>query len=439
MKKALMIIYYYPPVAGGGVQRSAKFVKYLPEFGWEPFVLTVKSGYDYYSDNSLEKDVAQNHHVFRTTSFEPMKTVRKWLKKHSDNSREIRDGKEIRPVRVKKPWLLVIKESIFIPDAEIGWLPFAVWRGWRIMRRHQIDLIYSTSCPYTDHLIAWCLQKLTGKPWLADFRDPWSLHLKAPQFAWRKFWDRTLEKLVLQSAHKIVTVTSLIARDFKKIYPPADYSIITNGFDETDFQISTGDEFKIEKFNITYTGILYRERSPKFLFEAVAALLTEHPELRDQMRIRLVGQLDNPGEVDNHNLLVSLKLDPVVERIPYVRHDDSIRYVLAADVLLLIIDQVPGGEGIMTGKIFEYLRSNKPILALVPSNGVAAEVIRETNAGITPEPDSVEAIKTAIWQLFQDFQAQQLQKKYMRLGIEKFTRRNLTEMLAIEFNQLLSK
>lgn len=440
MKKVLMIAYYYPPIAGGGVQRSSKFVKFLPKFNWQPYVLTVKSGYDYYSDNSLEKDVMQNQHVFRTISFEPMQIVRKLLKKNATPSQTKKDRKIVKPGNIKKhPWLLTIKESIFIPDAEIGWLPFAVWRGWRLMRQHKIDVIYSTSCPYTDHLIAWCLKKLTGKPWLADFRDPWSLHLKAPQFAWRRFWDRKLEKMVLRSADTVVTVTRLIAKDFQRIVPNARYSVITNGFDEDDFQRVDRHKYETDKFNMTYSGILYKERSPKFFLVALVQLLEEKPALRSQIRVRFVGQLDNPGDSDNYNYLKSLKLDDVIEFIPYVTHLESINYVSTADVALLIIDNVRGSEGIMTGKIFEYLRSGTPILALAPPEGAAAELVRTTKSGLVVASNSVEQIKLAIGDLFQSYRVGTLSHRFPRQGIERYSRRNLTQRLANEFNQLLAE
>ena len=438
MQKILMIAYYFPPVAGGGVQRTSKFVKYLPEFKWKPHVLTVKSGYDYYADNSLVNDISKDVFVFRTFSFEPMKLVRKVVKKMAEYRNVKKGNKIIKQGKIKKyPWLLFIKESIFIPDGEIGWLPFAILKGWRIIKKYNIDLIYSTSCPYTDHLVAYFLKKLTRKPWIADFRDPWSLHLKAPQFTWRKFMDRNLEKLVLRNTNKTISVTKNIVDDFKRIYPAGNYGVIPNGYDEADFSNTRSQNYRIGKFNITYTGIFYKERSPKDFLLAVAELLKEKPELKNDIVIRFVGQLDNPGDADNYNILKSLKLGPVVELIPYVSHKESIRYLSSANVLLLIVDQVKNNEGIMTGKIFEYLRSGKTILALIPPDGVAARVIRETNSGMVIEPASIDQIKTGLWDLYQHHKNATLEGLFKRKEIAKYSRRNLTKMLVKECDDLL--
>jgi len=439
MKKLLMIAYYYPPVAGGGVQRTSKFVKYLPEFGWAPHVLTVKSGYDYYADASLENDVRQDVLIFRSHSFEPMKWVRQIVKKMTERRSVQKGNRVLHQGKVKKyRWLLLLKESIFIPDGEIGWLPFAVWRGWRIIRNCHIDLIYSTSSPYTDHLVACCLKKLTGKRWVADFRDPWSLHFKAPQFRWRKFMDRTLEKWVLRNADKVITVTDTIRDEFQRIHPGGDYSVITNGYDEDDFSAANGHRQAAPKFNITYTGILYKERSPRVFLQALAELLGEHPELKNELLIRFIGQLDNPGEADNFTFLATLKLDSVIELIAYVSHAASIDYALVADVLLLIVDQTRQSRGIMTGKLFEYLRSGKPILALAPTDGEAAALIRETQSGIVVRQDSVEEVKRQLWMLYQRYKDGTLSHLFERQHIERFSRRRLTEMLALECERCLN-
>jgi len=440
MKKVLIIAYYYPPIAGGGVQRTAKFVKYLPECGWQPYVLTVKQGYDYYTDPTLTKDVSERALVFRTNSVEPMQFIRKLLKNQTEQQLHSGQQKRMSGGKIKKhPWLLLIKESIFIPDGEIGWLPFGVLKGLKIIKDQQIDLIYSTSCPYTDHLIAYWLKKRTDKPWLADFRDPWSLHMKAPQFAWRKFWDQTLEKRVLSAADRTITVTPQIAEDFRQIYPQGNYGVITNGYDDDDFQNIESSPYRLPKFTVTYTGILFKEQSPKYFLEAVAKLLSERPELKNDLRIRFIGQLDNPGETTNYNYLKQFNLGAIVEFIPYISHQKIINYLGATDVALLIVDQVKNSEGIMTGKIFEYLRSGAAILALVPPNGAAAEVVRETNSGLVVKGTSITGIKSAILELYLSYKNGSLSRQFKRQGIAKYNRRQLTQTLANEFEQLIQK
>ncbi len=438
MKKILMIAYYYPPVAGGGVQRTSKFAKYLCRFGWEPIILTVKEGYDYYRDDSLNKDIVQDISVYRSFSIEPMKWIRKWLKKRVDRRTLAKENTILKQGEVKKhPWLLKVKESIFIPDGEIGWLPFAVLKGWHIIRKENIDLIYSTSCPYTDHLIAYFLKRLTRKPWIADFRDPWSHSLKAPQIRFRKWIDRKLEKLVLSSTDRTVTVTKPIENEFKAIYPYGQYVTITNGYDEDDFHNIDRQKKSIQKWNITYTGILFRENSPNTFLLALSHLLKEKPALSDNMVVRFVGQLDNPGEMDNYHYLKSLNLGSVIELIPYQSHEVSIQYALSADVLLLIVNDGPYREGVMTSKVFEYLRCQKPILAVVPPNGVAADVVLRTNSGVVVHPEAIDDIKKAMLSLYQMYQKDRIKESFGFEGIDQYSRYELTKKLVQQCNDFV--
>jgi glycosyltransferase involved in cell wall biosynthesis len=439
MNKVLMIAYYYPPVAGGGVQRTSKFAKYLPQFGWKPVVLTVREAFDYYSDDSLLQDIDGSVTVHRSGSIEPMKWIRKRLKQQSQNPGNSKDENTSQKIRLKKfPWLLKIKESIFIPDAEIGWLPFAVIKALKLIKKENIDLIYSTSCPYTDHLIAYFLKKITGKPWVADFRDPWSLSIKAPQFSWRRFWDIRLERRILGTANRVVTVTKPIERDFRRICPQGRYKTITNGYDEDDFCSARTNAFKEDRFTITYTGILFRENSPNTFLKALANLIAEKPDLREKILVRFVGQIDNPGESDNLQYLQSLPLDSVVQLVPYVRHRQAIEYMISSDVVLLIVNDGPHRDGIITSKSFEYARSGSPVLAVVPPDGAAGQLVLQTHSGIVVHPDAIDEIRKAIHHLYKLYQRKSLDRAFKRRNLSDFNRLELTRSLAGIFDELVS-
>lgn len=431
MKRILMIAYYFPPVAGGGVQRSLKFCKYLPGLGWKPFVLTVREPYDYYGDDSLERDIHPDVQICRSASIEPMKMIRKWLRKKSALRSQISENRVVQQGGVKKhAWLLTLKESLFIPDGEIGWLPFAVLKGWSVIRKYKIDLIYSTSCPYTSHLIALMLKKLCRIPWVADFRDPWSVVSRRYGLSWRLLVDEWLERRVLYRADRVIAVTEPIVHDFQAVYPSGKYGVITNGYDEADFVNVGKNRYNQKKFTVTYTGILYENRSPAVFLKAVNRMLDQQPGLRKMISIRIVGQLDNPGETFNSEILKSMHLDDVVEVIPYVSHRESIEYAMSSDVLLLIVDSCEGNEGIMTGKIFEYLRCRKPILALAPAGGVAAKVVHKTQSGLVVSPDSAKEIQHALNRLYTAYQQNKI-SSFCRSGdIEIYSRYRLTEHLA---------
>ena len=397
MKTMLMIAYYFPPIAGGGVQRTLKFAKYLSCFGWKPIILTAKESYDSYYDETLNNDIADETIIYRTATFDPVNWIRKRLKKTVD-LRTVTDKNIVaEQVKVRRPsWLLKIKEVVFIPDIEIGWLPFAVFKAWIVTRREKLDIIFSTSTLYTAHLIGLILKKISGKPWVADFRDPCSANIHGPQLSWRRCIDRLLEKLVLKSADRVITVTRPIADDFRKNNPLGHYSVITNGYDQTDFKDLSITDHSLLKFNMTYTGILYRESSPKFFLQGSADLMEEKPELRKDIIVRFVGQFDKPGENFNFSYLKSLPVENQVELISYVSHEERLQYAISSAVLLLFINDVPGAESVMTGKIFEYIDCKKHVMSLVPDTGVATELTRETISGVVVHPQFVNEIKKTI-------------------------------------------
>jgi glycosyltransferase involved in cell wall biosynthesis len=438
-KKVLFIAYLFPPVAGGGVQRSSKFVKYLPHFGWEPIILTVKEPYDFYSDYDLYNEVKENCKIYKTFSIEPMKWVRKIIKRTYQKRIELNNTGELRAKKSLKPEFLVkLKTYLLIPDNEILWLPFAVWRGWRIIKREKPSIIYSTASPYTDHLIALLLKKITHLPWLADFRDLWVDRANFPKNRWRLFIDRKLEAKVLKNADHITTSSPLITARFKELYPADKYTTITNGFDENDFSEAENLEPAEDEFRITYTGIFNKEQDPQKIFQAVKKLIVENKEFKDKIKMRFIGQLDNPGDFENYNLLKRLGLNKYSEIISYQPHQKVIEEMCKASVLLLLVGEYPHSEGIFTGKLFEYLRAKRPILAVVHPAGVASDVIRNTNSGIVVSHANEDEIARGILNLFDMFRRGELYSSFSHININTYSRKCLTKNLSEVFNDSLN-
>ncbi|GAB4342831.1 MAG: glycosyltransferase [Calditrichia bacterium] len=433
MKKVLFIAYYFPPVGGGGVQRSSKFVKYLPEFGWRPLVLTVREPYDFHSDGGLLKDIPPDTAIYRSFSIEPMKWVRKliylfWSKKVSEGGGKAKGSAK---PNLKRKFLVNLKNTLLFPDNEILWLPFAVWKGWQIIRQEKPEAIYSTASPFTDHLIAMILSRFTGLPWVADFRDFWVDRPNFPDLRWRRFIDRVLEGIAVRRVSHLVTVSHYIGQRYAELYPGTKYTIIPNGYDEADFiAIDEEESQDSKKFLILYSGIMNKERNPRLFFQALRELIDEDPEFADAVWFRFIGAMDEPGEFDNIRLFESLGLDRYGEVWPYRPHEEVLRQMRRATVLFLLIGHYPHCEAVLTGKIFEYLRSRRPILAVVPPTGAAAQVIRETGSGVVADHQNKNSIKAALKQLFAEFRQNQLEKKYLSQNIDRFERRNLSAQLA---------
>jgi len=438
MKKILMISYYFPPSGGAGVQRTLKFVKYLPQFSWMPVILTVKNASYPAIDNTLFNEIPKGTHVYRTFIPEPYKLYRKFTRRESDVAIDVeilsRDFREKR--RISERISEFIRASFFIPDARIGWLPFAVIQGIKILNREKIDLLYSSAPPYTCHLIGYFLKKISGKPWVADFRDSWVGWLSTPKRPLIPYKiDRYLEQLVLHSADKILTVSKGVAEDLQRRNPEVNsqkWAFLPNGYDSADF-VDLKPLGQNEKFTITYTGSLYGHRNPQTLLRALEELFRHSPELRKRIKLRFVGRIGKNIE----KMLKAPQWNSIVEVISYVSHQESIRYLLGSDVALLVIDEAPANCGILTGKLFEYLGARKPILALAPE-GEAATLINRLGAGVTVPPKDIQSIKRALLRLYESWEKGTLNKLVVTQDkLRIFERRNLTKQLIEIFSEVL--
>ncbi len=439
-KKVLITAYYFPPSGGAGVQRTLKFIKYLPALGWEPVVLTVRDA-DYPAyDESLLAELPPDLKIYRTFIPEPYQLYRKLTGRQMNEAVDIatlsRDAKQRKKFSERlAEW---IRATFFIPDARIGWLPFAVASGLKIIKKENIQVIYSSAPPYTCHLIGYWLKKFTGRPWVADFRDSWIGWLSsAKRQALPDKIDRAMEHSVLKFADRILTVSKGIAQDLGSRNPKlvdSRWQLLPNGYDGSDFENINAFPSQ-DKFVITYTGSLYGHRNPYFLMQAIAELMTELSDLKQNLQLTFVGRIG--GFIEE--MLNDSRFEGMIEIVPYVPHQQSIQYLLESNVLLLIIDDAPANKGILTGKLFEYLGARKPILALAPE-GDAADLIRDLKAGIVVHPSNIEQIKQAVRNYYEywknnNLNSEQLEEEKVRA----FDRRELTRNLGEIFNNLYSE
>jgi glycosyltransferase involved in cell wall biosynthesis len=415
MKKVLVIAYHYPPLGGGGVFRTLKFTKYLPRFGFKPYVLTVKNSIYPTRDPTLLSEIPREVRIIETFSlehklfkmpFSALKTTPKW---------------------------------VFIPDINIGWLPFAVCRGEQIIKKEGIDVIYATAPIYTSLLIGCLLKRKTGKPLVLDFRDPWTqnVFIKYPTRLHKKIEEK-MENLVLRTADYIITTTEPMSLKLIEKYPfiKGKCATITNGFDSEDFEGLTISTHR-EKFTITYTGYLYGLRSGRYFLIALKELVKEKKKIEEKIQVLFAG----PPSKQVADLVKELELQNVVKLLGYVPHQETLKLMLNADALLLIIapeetSNEKTGPLMIPGKVFEYLGAKRPILALIPY-GVAADLIRSTKAGIIIPPKDVNSIKQAIFKLFQDWKRGGLGN--IQSDVSEYDRKVLTEKLAQVFGQVYGK
>jgi len=305
MKKVLIITYYWPPAGGPGIQRILKFAKYLPEFGWEPIILTVKNGEYPAIDESLLNEIPENCKVYATNSIEPNNLYRKLIGLKSNQKIPIAVLAE-KNINRKKKVANWIRLNLFIPDAKIFWKPFAIKMGRQIINELKPDLIFSSSPPPTVHLIAKSLKKHSGIKWVADLRDPWIDiyyydNLKKNKISTRL--DKQFELSVLNNADELCTVSQDLVNIFKSKNNKLNIEIITNGFDPDDFSdLPQQDKFK--KFTIAYAGKLNNQQNPVNLWKALQKLTNDFKDFSNDLQLVFMGNFVDEihNSIKNYNL-----------------------------------------------------------------------------------------------------------------------------------------
>ena len=389
MNKVLIVTYYWPPSGGAGVQRWLKFSKYLPEFGWKPVILTVDPEYAAYpvTDNSLAAELPLSVKVHRTPAIDYFSIYKK-------NKSRIPSAGFANSVdnTLKGKILRFIRGNFFIPDPRRGWNKYAFRKACEIIETEGINHVITTSPPHSTQLIGLKVKKkYPGIKWIADLRDPWAdiYYYKQfyPTFISKRI-DSGLEKNALKKADRIITVGASLKTLFSLKVKGVENKIqvITNGYDESDFKGIAPNE--PSRFTITYVGTLSDIYPVNGL---IAALKNLRLEGKDFL-MRFVGTVsENVKE-----LIMSDIPDSSVEFLPYVIHSEAIKYMMSSTVLILIIPSHKSNKSIITGKLFEYLATGKPVLCLGPLDGDAAEILDRYGLGKCFAYDDVEGIENYI-------------------------------------------
>jgi len=428
MRSALIISYYYPPSGGPGVQRVLKFTKYLPQLGWRPLVLTVPETADFPArDETLHHEIPPEAAVFRSSIVEFYDLYRKFLSQGRgsaiDMSTVMREGPGW-----KEKLTRGIRARLFIPDGRMGWLRPGVTLGRKIIETERPEVILATGPPFTAHWIGKKLAEWSGLPLVLDFRDPWTeatYYPTRPGFARRL--DLRLQKACLDRASRVLTVNEQIREDLERLYSldPGKFVTIANGFDESDFPASTP---KFEKWTLAHTGSIFKSRVPGVFLEEFGNWLREDPARTNQIRLVLAGRL----APEMKTALAKYLPPEVVDERGYVSHDESVRILQQSHRLLLLTGLDAQSEGMLTGKVFEYLGSGTQILALAPPAGELSTLLRRTGAGTTVDPRDRSAVRKVVEGLGQAAEMTPTDTG----ALTPYTRRALTARLADVFAEI---
>jgi glycosyltransferase involved in cell wall biosynthesis len=417
-RNVLILAYYFPPMGLSGVQRTAKFVKYLPQFGWQPTVLTVTPTGYYAQDTSLLDEVTASGAIIeRVGSLDPNRLFRSKgiVKMPSERWRKI---------------LSYCSDALFIPDNKIGWRRPAVKAASELFTKTPFDVIFATAPPFTGLLAGMDLSKKFHKPLVVDYRDPWLdypyKHYPTPLHRWRNY---SLEKKALHAASRIITTNRRVKELILKHYKFLDYNDITilpQGYDPADFSGIDGKARPSQRMRFTHAGLFYGERTPKYFLEGLKKAFESHPDLRNRIEVCFVGALTE----EQQRLIGSFGLNDNIVMTGYLDHPECVRTLAASDVLWLML----GNDVQSPGKVYEYLGAQKPVIACVPE-GFVRQTLREAGGSIIVEPDDVDGVSAAILRLHDQYVQKTLPAPRAEI-VKKYDRVELAKELSFIFGFL---
>jgi glycosyltransferase involved in cell wall biosynthesis len=454
-KGVLLVAYFFPPVGGlgaAGSQRTLKFAKYLLDEGWKPVVLTVREAcYETYFqlDSTLLTRIPSAVTVIRTS-------VIRWLSRMLEFTGRLRgvnvdstspsvgapaspNGSQSLKSRGRFQSLKDgITDLFAIPDGEIGWLLPAVVAGRRAIRNQAVDVIYASGKPWTAHLVGLVLKKMTGKPLVTDFRDPWMTNpFREQGSAFRNRTEAFLEKQVIDGSDIVITNTVALKEEFLRRFPrqsPDKFVALLNGYDPDDFPCIPAKEVnRGSSFVLAHTGFLYGRRDPRNFLEALALLLKGGKVDPEKIKVVFVGSVELPYDLSG--VLTSCGLERVVALIPHLPFQESLQYLMKASALLLL---QPGTETQVPSKLFEYIALGKPILAISPLQGATSALVADEGIGCPVDPDDIENIASAMERFYLDWERGTMAFSGNGHAREKFNVKHTTAMLSQAMDRLIS-
>lgn len=435
-KKVLFVAYHFPPDAAVGTLRTQKFVKYLPEHGWKPFVLSVQDRYYPTTDPRRLADV--DGAVVQRTSFwrtplqlliDTRNDLRARKKRNAGDfsavPKSMSGPDDVRRMSYIKRFLLCLN---WLPDDKLYWTLPAISKGLRLIKTNNIRLIVVSAPPNSSIILAYILSQLSGAKLIIDFRDPWLLrheseeeHIKPKALL---NFERCLEMRILRHVSAIITTNEYFHSAFLREYPfinSGAIHVVHNGYDSSDFPLESVKSKN--KFIVSYLGSFYMQRNPRIFFQALALFMRDKGLSSNELEVLLIGETDIAGGVPVSEMVDQAGLRDVVKIMGKVSYAHALKQMSESNLLLLLAPNQPYQ---IPAKTYEYMAAGCPILALAES-GATAALIEKTHAGICVAPNDVQGICLALAQFYEDHLCHSL--KYAT-DAKQFERRKQTELLA---------
>ena len=376
MKKVLFITYFWPPSGKASLHWPLKMIKYLPSFGWEPFVLTIKEDTFYQKDETLLKEISPELKVIKTGTIEPFNIYRKLLSKKKDEPLIASESMSLTKKSFSHQVSLWIRMNIFVPDARVGWYFPGVKSGKKFISENKMDSIISIGPPHTAHLLGRRLSSIFNIPHIPVFIDPWADIVYYKDFNRNRFTqslDKYLETNIIDKAKEIVFVTETMKKDYIKKYSGIKKKshVLYWGYNEDDFS-------KIEKENnsietdeelITHAGNLYDYNNPVLFWEYLKSEIDKGKNIK----IKFIGTISPKI----NEIILRTGISKNVEYLGFLPYSEMLEELLKSNILLMMVNE----KRHVPGKLFEYLRTGKPIIAFGSDNEEVKKILEETNAG----------------------------------------------------------
>ena len=422
--KVLLITYYWPPAGGSGVQRWLKFIKYFSCFGIDPIVYTVENPSYAIEDESLMSEVPADLQVIREPIWKPNNILSKLKTNEAKQSAGFLNPD---PSFLQRQ-MHYIRANYFIPDARKYWIKPSVRKLTTFLKENPVDVIISTGPPHSVHMIGYELKKLLGIKWLADFRDPWTNidyfhNLPLTKGARKKHHE--LEDEVLKEADAILVVGKTMREEF--IDRNQNVYVVSNGFDD---RVDDDEVIMDRKFSISHIGMMNADRNPKIFWQALRELIDENEDFSRDLSVKLIGKCDE----EVYQTVNDFALNNYVNFVAYVAHKDVLKFQRSSQLLLLAVNNVPSSRSVITGKVFEYLQSNRPIIGIGPVDGDLAVILNESEAGHMVDFDDLVSMKKILKSHYEQFKSGELPTHTK--NIDRYHRKNLTKELTAILKKL---
>ncbi len=427
MKKVAIISYNFPPVGGAGVQRPVKFVKYLREFGWEPVVLSVANPSVPVRDESLLKDIPDDVKVYSATTLEPSYSVKKSLSRKEN-------GFFSNILSLFKQYVA----QLLLPDVQILWWPGLILKLVKIIAKEKPDVLFVSAPPFSSFVPVVAIANVYGIPCVLDYRDEWLFTRNnwenSIKTSFAKKLDHILEGYVLKKCFKYVAANQSYINSIMNKYTAISAckgAVVTNGYDDDDFEKITNIPNNKDKIIITYIGTLWKATSLRNFIVALN-FFYENKNISNKLPdlcINIFGRIVE----EEKKYIDQCDKKPIINVYGYIDHEKIINEACNSDVLLLTLSDLPGAEKIITGKIFEYMATGKHILALLPEGETKSILLDNYNNATVVGPNECDKICSALEYICMNIDNIRYVKNK---DVSQFSRKKLTKKLADIFDSV---